>query len=103
MHLVVFENPAYVAIKTDNGLLCQMCVTYILGYNTIFHIIIIRTFVVWYMHHINLSIKCFWTWSLLETLDLRKDQMILTYASALKMLKGYKTYQVRYESNIYTQ
>lgn len=29
--------------------------------------------------------------------------MIFTYASALKILKGYKTYQVRYESNTYTQ
>lgn len=33
MYLVVFENPVHVAIKIDNGLLCQVCVTYILGYN----------------------------------------------------------------------
>lgn len=103
MHLVEFEKPVHVAIQINNGLLCQIRITNILGYNKIFHTIIIKTFVVWCTHHINWSIECFWTRSTLETLSLRKDQMIFTYASALKMVKHYKIYQVRYESNIYTQ
>lgn len=40
--MVVFENSVHVSIKIDNGLLCQMWVTYILEYNKNFHRKIIK-------------------------------------------------------------